>query len=275
MHMIGAEVGSHSNWHRIRGRRRIGRGEIVIILILTTGIGISNEKLHVKWKILEYIQIQLHMVIKMPSKVADLFGKHADLMEGSSAFLERCENIGRYRKHQGLAAAILKLWEKCEIAKIVVKKGVQNTNTELMAKELQWLTGGTLITRDKEYIVLYRGKDFLPSSVSSAIEQRRKHGYPISSKDRLLQRLKSDVSPRASCSSTHTNLSVKFQSHCSRDYRNPMLLVASSAIDATGIFSFGHVLKIAMFDKNGGVQALIQYSDSYCSQGSIGRTLYI
>ncbi|KAL7611055.1 hypothetical protein Lser_V15G13117 [Lactuca serriola] len=84
--------------------------------------------------------------------------------------------LGRNRKHQGLAAAILKLWEKCEIAKIAVKKGVQNTNSELMAKELQWLTGGTLLTRDKEYIVLYRGKDFLPSSVSSAIEQRRNHG---------------------------------------------------------------------------------------------------
>lgn len=58
------------NFTRIRGRRRIGRGEIVIILILTIGIGISNKKLHVKWKILEYIQIQLHMVIKMPSKVS-------------------------------------------------------------------------------------------------------------------------------------------------------------------------------------------------------------
>ncbi|KAL4568413.1 hypothetical protein LXL04_024025 [Taraxacum kok-saghyz] len=84
--------------------------------------------------------------------------------------------LGRNRKHQGLASAILKLWEKCEIAKIAVKRGVQNTNSELMAKELQWLTGGTLLTRDKEYIVLYRGKDFLPATVSSAIEQRRNRG---------------------------------------------------------------------------------------------------
>ncbi|XP_039067067.1 CRM-domain containing factor CFM2, chloroplastic-like [Hibiscus syriacus] len=38
-----------------------------------------------------------------------------------------------------------------------------------------WLTGGTLLSRDKDFIVLYRGKDFLPSSVSSAIEERRKH----------------------------------------------------------------------------------------------------
>lgn len=40
---------------------------------------------------------------------------------------------------------------------------------------LQRLTGGTLLSRDKEYIVLYRGKDFLPYSVSSAIEERRNH----------------------------------------------------------------------------------------------------
>lgn len=39
---------------------------------------------------------------------------------------------------------------------------------------LQWLTGGTLISRDKDFIVLYRGKDFLPSAVSSPIEERRR-----------------------------------------------------------------------------------------------------
>ncbi|KAL3652426.1 hypothetical protein CASFOL_002107 [Castilleja foliolosa] len=97
--------------------------------------------------------------------------------------------------------------------------------------------------------------------------------------------------------SAHTDLSVKFQSHRSRDYTNPMLPVAPS-IDASGQFSvgtdgkkmepesnvllasienmqyavtldvlqtvfsaFGPVLKIAMFDKNGGLQALIQYPD--------------
>ncbi|KAK4777307.1 hypothetical protein SAY87_017494 [Trapa incisa] len=98
--------------------------------------------------------------------------------------------------------------------------------------------------------------------------------------------------------SAHTDLSVKFQSHRSRDYTNPYLPVAPSAIDGTGqlgvgldgkklepesnvllasienmqyavtldvlhmVFSaFGPVQKIAMFDKNGGVQALIQYPD--------------
>ncbi|KAM6549914.1 hypothetical protein CsatB_021590 [Cannabis sativa] len=83
--------------------------------------------------------------------------------------------LGRNRKHQGLAASIIKLWEKCEVAKIAVKRGVQNTNSELMAEELKSLTGGTLIARDREFIVLYRGKDFLPPAVSSAIEERRKY----------------------------------------------------------------------------------------------------
>ncbi|GAV74812.1 CRS1_YhbY domain-containing protein [Cephalotus follicularis] len=88
----------------------------------------------------------------------------------------RCHFVlGRNRNLQGLAAAIVKLWEKCEIAKIAVKRGVQNTNSELMAEELKLLTGGTVLSRDREFIVFYRGKDFLPSVVASAIEERRKH----------------------------------------------------------------------------------------------------
>lgn len=81
--------------------------------------------------------------------------------------------LGRNRNLQGLAVAVVKLWERCEIAKIAIKRGVQNTNSEIMAEELKLLTGATLLARDKEFIVLYRGKDFLPSAVSSAIEERR------------------------------------------------------------------------------------------------------
>lgn len=33
--------------------------------------------------------------------------------------------------------SIIKLWEKCEIAKIAIKRGVQNTSSELMAEELK------------------------------------------------------------------------------------------------------------------------------------------
>lgn len=87
--------------------------------------------------------------------------------------------LGRNRKHQGLAVAMVKLWEKCEIAKIAVKRGVQNTNSELMAEELKRLTGGTLLSRDKEFMVFYRGKDFLPAAVSAAIEERRRAGAAV------------------------------------------------------------------------------------------------
>ncbi|KAG0482480.1 hypothetical protein HPP92_010564 [Vanilla planifolia] len=81
--------------------------------------------------------------------------------------------LGRNRNLQGLAVSIIKLWEKCEIAKIAVKRGVQNTNSEMMAEELKKFTGGTLLSRNKDFFVLYRGKDFLPLSVSVAIEERR------------------------------------------------------------------------------------------------------
>ncbi|CAL5185784.1 unnamed protein product [Lathyrus oleraceus] len=81
--------------------------------------------------------------------------------------------LGRNRKLQGVAAAIIKLWERCEIVKIAVKRGVQNTSNKIMAAELKYLTGGTLLSRNKEVIVIYRGKDFLPAAVSSAIRERR------------------------------------------------------------------------------------------------------
>ncbi|XP_027358991.1 CRM-domain containing factor CFM2, chloroplastic-like [Abrus precatorius] len=84
--------------------------------------------------------------------------------------------LGRNRNLQGLAAAIIKLWERCEIVKIAIKRGVQDTNSEMMAEEIKHLTGGNLLARDKEFIVFYRGKDFLPAAVSSAIEQRRNVG---------------------------------------------------------------------------------------------------
>lgn len=97
--------------------------------------------------------------------------------------------------------------------------------------------------------------------------------------------------------SAHTDLNVKFQSHRSRDYTNLLLPVAPSAIDGgqfavgpdgkkkepesnvllasienmqyavtievlqTIFAAFGTVQKIAMFEKNAGLQALVQYAD--------------
>ncbi|KAM0904485.1 hypothetical protein ACQ4PT_017954 [Festuca glaucescens] len=45
--------------------------------------------------------------------------------------------LGRNRNHQGLAAAIVKLWEKSLVVKIAVKRGIQNTNNKLMSEEIK------------------------------------------------------------------------------------------------------------------------------------------
>ena len=46
-------------------------------------------------------------------------------------------NEGRNTGLQGLAAGILKLWEKSEVVKIGLKKNVRNMNNETMAEELK------------------------------------------------------------------------------------------------------------------------------------------
>lgn len=80
--------------------------------------------------------------------------------------------LGRNKGLKGLASAILKLWEKSLIAKIAIKYGIPNTDNEMMANELKCLTGGVLLLRNKFYILLYRGNDFLPRSVASLVEKR-------------------------------------------------------------------------------------------------------
>jgi CRS1 / YhbY (CRM) domain len=45
--------------------------------------------------------------------------------------------LGRNREHQGLAEAIVKLWEKSAIAKIAIKRGVPNTSNAIMAEEIK------------------------------------------------------------------------------------------------------------------------------------------
>ncbi|CAH8302082.1 unnamed protein product [Eruca vesicaria subsp. sativa] len=84
-----------------------------------------------------------------------------------------CHFVGRNKNHQGLAAAILKIWEKSLIAKIAVKRGIQNTNNKLMANEIKTVTGGVLLLRNNYYIVIYRGKVFLPSSVAATLAERQ------------------------------------------------------------------------------------------------------
>ncbi|XP_020571490.1 chloroplastic group IIA intron splicing facilitator CRS1, chloroplastic [Phalaenopsis equestris] len=83
--------------------------------------------------------------------------------------------LSKNTKLQGLACAIMKLWERSLIAKIAIKVGIQNTNSQQMAWELKRLTGGVLILRNKFYIILYRGKDFLPTSVADSVLEREAH----------------------------------------------------------------------------------------------------
>ncbi|KAL5768602.1 hypothetical protein ACOSQ2_015385 [Xanthoceras sorbifolium] len=82
--------------------------------------------------------------------------------------------LGRNRELQGLAKAMVKLWEKSAIAKIAIKRGVLNTRNERMAEELKNLTGGTLLSRNKDFIVFYRGNDFLPPVVTDTLKERLK-----------------------------------------------------------------------------------------------------
>ncbi|XP_073149156.1 CRM-domain containing factor CFM3A, chloroplastic/mitochondrial [Henckelia pumila] len=83
--------------------------------------------------------------------------------------------LGRNRELQGLAMAMVNLWKKSAIAKIAIKRGVLNTSNERMAEELKILTGGTLLSRNKDYIVFYRGNDFLPPGVESALVEAEKN----------------------------------------------------------------------------------------------------
>ena len=54
-----------------------------------------------------------------------------------SHFLFTCLWTGRNREHQGLAAAIVKVWEKSSIVKIAIKRGVPNTSNDRMAEEIK------------------------------------------------------------------------------------------------------------------------------------------
>lgn len=82
--------------------------------------------------------------------------------------------LGRNRELQGLAMAMVKLWETNAIAKIAIKRGVENTRNERMAEEIRKLTGGTLLSRNKDYIVFYRGNDFMPPGITEALTEREK-----------------------------------------------------------------------------------------------------
>ncbi|CAI9118290.1 OLC1v1019840C1 [Oldenlandia corymbosa var. corymbosa] len=82
--------------------------------------------------------------------------------------------LGRSRQHQGLAAAMVKLWERSSIAKVALKRGVQLTTSERMAEDIKKLTGGILLSRNKDFLVFYRGKDFLSPEVAEALLEKER-----------------------------------------------------------------------------------------------------
>lgn len=82
--------------------------------------------------------------------------------------------LGRSRQHQGLAVAMIKLWEKSSIAKIALKRGVQLTTSERMAEDIKNLTGGVLLSRNKDFLVFYRGKNFLSPDVAEALLEKER-----------------------------------------------------------------------------------------------------
>nr|CAB3487308.1 unnamed protein product [Digitaria exilis] len=45
--------------------------------------------------------------------------------------------LGRSSNLQGLAASMIKLWERCEVAKIAIKRDAHNTDSELITEELK------------------------------------------------------------------------------------------------------------------------------------------
>nr|CAB3453219.1 unnamed protein product [Digitaria exilis] len=121
---------------------------------------------------------------------------------------------GRNREHQGLAAAMVKLWEKSTIAKIAIKRGIPNTCNDRMAEEikvklykssvyvtfifcvikhLQKLTGGVLLSRNKEYIVFYRGNDFITPKVRQVLVEKQEQAITRQDEEELA-RLKASAS---------------------------------------------------------------------------------
>ncbi|CAD6256485.1 unnamed protein product [Miscanthus lutarioriparius] len=82
--------------------------------------------------------------------------------------------LGRSRQLQGLANAMVKLWEKSSIAKVALKRGVQLTTSERMAEDIKKLTGGVMLSRNNEFIVFYRGKDFLSSELAEVLLERER-----------------------------------------------------------------------------------------------------
>lgn len=101
-------------------------------------------------------------------------GKEATSLRRLARVLPPHFALGRSRQHQGLAVAMIKLWERSSIVKIALKRGVQLTTSERMAEDIKKLTGGMLLSRNKDFLVFYRGKSFLSPDVAEALLEKER-----------------------------------------------------------------------------------------------------
>ncbi|XP_047315691.1 CRM-domain containing factor CFM3A, chloroplastic/mitochondrial-like [Impatiens glandulifera] len=104
--------------------------------------------------------------------------------------------LGRSRQHQGLALAMIKLWENSSIAKVALKRGVQLTVSERMAEDIKRLTGSMLLSRNKDFLVFYRGKDFLSPEVAEVLLEKERLAISLQDEEEQARL-------RASASITH------------------------------------------------------------------------
>uniref|UniRef100_A0A1J3G9V0 Chloroplastic group IIA intron splicing facilitator CRS1, chloroplastic n=1 Tax=Noccaea caerulescens TaxID=107243 RepID=A0A1J3G9V0_NOCCA len=109
------------------------------------------------------------------------YGVRSNLGEKEATSLRRLATVlpphfalGRSRQLQGLATAMVTLWQKSSIAKVALKRGVQLTTSERMAEDIKRLTGGMLLSRNKDFLVFYRGKSFLTPEVAEALVEKER-----------------------------------------------------------------------------------------------------
>ncbi|KAL9250635.1 CRM-domain containing factor CFM3, chloroplastic/mitochondrial-like protein [Drosera capensis] len=112
-----------------------------------------------------------------------LSGKRITFFRRRAAKMHPHFVLGRSRELEGLAAAMLKLWETSAIVKIVIKPGVSDTCIDRMAEELKasfpygfisifFQSGGTVLSMNQAGILFHRGNDFLPPVVAEALRER-------------------------------------------------------------------------------------------------------
>ncbi|XP_009767017.1 CRM-domain containing factor CFM3, chloroplastic/mitochondrial [Nicotiana sylvestris] len=182
--------------------------------------------------------------------------------------------LGRNRNHQGLAAAIIKLWEKSLVVKIAVKRGIQNTNNKLMAEELKKLTGGVLLLRNKYYIIFYRGKDFLPPTVAAALAERQEITKQIQDVEEKTRSGPAEPAPLATDAQAVAGTLAEFYEAQARwgreisdEEREKMLKEAARAKIARVVKRLEHKLELSQAKKLKAEKILAKIVDSWIPAG--------